>query len=166
MQSLTQTLKTGPEEPLLPLAECDMIMQPGESETSVQLLSEIVNRPPHSVEVTQENEESLVQPFGETTVDSEVQEMDPSLSPGSLEVAPEHKPASASDLETIGKIKEANDGRRYLSCMKNRRNPLLMDIPELDSSSVICDCEYLLLQVTFCTIHIRKTFEKSTIAFQ
>ncbi|XP_056457755.1 uncharacterized protein LOC130391572 isoform X2 [Gadus chalcogrammus] len=153
MQSLTQTLKTGPEEPLLPLTECDAMMQPGESETHVQLLSEIVNQPPHSVGVTQENEkETLEEPVGEPMVDSEGREIDPSLSPGSLEVAPGHKPASASDVETMGKIKEANDGRRYLSCMKNRRNPLLMEIPELDSSSLILDSSPLSLQCRQCHI--------------
>ena len=150
MQSLSQTLTTEPE-PLLPLAECDTMMQPGESETHI--LSEIINQPLHSVGVTQENEiETLVQPLGEPTDDSEGREMDPSLSPGSLEVAPEHKPASASDVEMMGKIKEVNDGRRYLSCMKNRRNPLLMEIPELDSSSLTLDCEYFLLQALLHTL--------------
>ncbi|KAK0152778.1 hypothetical protein N1851_005691 [Merluccius polli] len=139
MQSLTHASKTGPEPWLL--TETDMMMKPGERKTQVQLLeAEIVDQPQDSDGVTPaDGKEAVVQPSAEPTVDSEGKEMDHFPNIGSLEAPPERQPGSASDGGTVGKIEEANDRRRYLSCMKNRRDPLLMDMPEGDSSSLTCE---------------------------
>jgi len=130
MQSpVTRTSETG-AEPLLPRTGSDPTVEPGGRESRALLPEAGVAGQPQD-NTPEDGTETVVQPLDpepETETGSEGMGLDLDATPD------EPRPDPASDGGSVGRSEKANEGRRYLSCMKTRRDPLLMDMPPVAGS--------------------------------